>query len=214
MPLHCLTFNPFQENTYVLADATGQATVIDPGMSTPEEERAFDEFLRKQNLTLQACWLTHAHIDHVLGLAHVHKTYGLTPQVHPGERPVYEANPQVAGMYGVALRPLPQPDYSLAAGDAITIGGLSAKQVLAPGHSPASVCFYVEAEGLLVGGDVLFRDSIGRTDLPGGDHATLLASIQREVYTLPKETVVWPGHGPQTTVAYERVNNPFVRAAA
>ena len=211
--LHTLTVNPFQENTYVLADAAGQAVVVDPGMSTPAEEAAFDRLLERHELTLVGCWLTHAHIDHVLGLAHVYATYGHAPHVHPGERPVYEANPQVAGMYGVALKPLPEPVYDLEAGATIAVGGLTAKQLLAPGHSPASVCFYVASESLLIGGDVLFRDSIGRTDLPGGDHDTLLASIQREVYALPKETVVWPGHGPQTTVAYERVNNPFVRAA-
>ena len=211
MPLHQLTFNPFRENTYVLADAAGRAAVIDPGMSDARERAAFDAFLREHDLTLEACWLTHAHIDHVLGLAHVAEAYGLRPRLHPGERPVYEANPQVAAMYGVALDSLPPATYDLADGDEISVGALTAEQILAPGHSPASVCFYVAAEGLLVGGDVLFRDSIGRTDLPGGDHDTLLASIRDRVYALPKETPVWPGHGPATTVAHERVNNPFVR---
>ena len=212
MPLHCLTFNPFQENTYVLADAAGQAAVIDPGMSDASERDEFDHFLRKHNLTLVACWLTHAHIDHVLGLSHIDNVYDLQPHVHPGERPVYESNPQVASMYGVALADLPPAKYDIADGKVMQVGQLSLKPILAPGHSPASVCFYLEAEGLLIGGDVLFRESIGRTDLPGGDHETLLKSIREQVYTLPKKTVVWPGHGPQTTVAYERVNNPFVRA--
>ncbi len=212
MPLHCLTFNPFQENTYVLADATGQAVVIDPGMSDAAERNTFDRFLRKHNLTLAACWLTHAHIDHVLGLAHVSDAYGLRPRVHPGERPVYDSNPQVAAMYGMPLAPLPEATYDITEAEPMHVGQLTLSPILAPGHSPASVCFYLEAEGLLVGGDVLFRDSIGRTDLPGGDHETLLRSIRDKVYTLPKETVVWPGHGPRTTVAYERVNNGFVRA--
>ena len=212
MPLYCLTFNPFQENTYVLADAAGAAVVVDPGMSERAERDAFDAFLRQHQLTLVDCWLTHAHIDHVLGLSHVSEVYGLTPRLHPGERHVYAANPQVAAMYGLPLAPLPEPRYDLVEGGEMACGTLSLKPVLAPGHSPASLCFYLEAEGLLIGGDVLFRDSIGRTDLPGGDHATLLRSIREQVYTLPKATVVWPGHGPSTTVAYERVNNPFVRA--
>ncbi len=210
--LHRFTFNPFQENTYILADAAGTAVVIDPGMSTPAEDAEFDLFLRKQNLNLQACWLTHAHIDHVLGLAHIYEAYQLQPHLHPGEHPVYEANPQVANMYGVPLRPLPSPLYDLADNATIDIGQLSLKQIFAPGHSPASICFYLEEEQLLIGGDVLFRDSIGRTDLPGGDHQTLLSAIRARVYTLPKATVVHPGHGPETTVAYERVNNPFVQA--
>jgi len=211
--LYKLTFNGFQENTYILGNEAGQAVVIDPGMSDASECEEFDGFLRKHNLTLAACWLTHAHIDHVLGLGHIFETYNLQPRVHPGEKVVYEANPQVAAMYGMLLRELPQPVYDLKEGDAISFGELSLKLLLAPGHSPASVCFYCESEGFLVGGDVLFRDSIGRTDLPGGDHATLLNSIREQVYTLPKATVVWPGHGPETTVAYERVNNPFVRAS-
>jgi len=211
--LHKITFNPFQENTYIIANEEGQAAVIDPGMSDTSECEEFDGFLRKHNLTLTACWLTHAHIDHVLGLAHVFETYGLKPRMNPGEQVVYESNPQVAAMYGMLLRELPEPIFDLNEGDVITFGNLSLKLLLAPGHSPASLCFYCESEGFLVGGDVLFRDSIGRTDLPGGNHETLLNSIREQVYTLPKATIVWPGHGPETTVAYERVNNPFVRAS-
>ncbi len=211
--LYRITFNPFQENTYIFANELGQAAVIDPGMSDTSECEEFDSFLRKHNLTLVACWLTHAHIDHVLGLAHVFETYGLKPRMHPGEQVVYEANPKVAAMYGMLLRQLPEPVFDLKEGEELKFGEATLKLILAPGHSPASICFYCESEGLLIGGDVLFRESIGRTDLPGGDHATLLKSIKEQVYTLPKATVVWPGHGPETTVAFERVNNPFVRAS-
>ena len=209
--LHRFTFNPFRENTYVLAGESGAAVVIDPGMSDPAEGEEFDGFVRQRQLTLEACWLTHAHVDHVLGVPHVHERYGLRPRLHPGERPVYEAQTQVAAMYGIALRPLPPPLYDLADGETIALGDASFRQILAPGHSPASICFYNEAGAYLVGGDVLFRDSIGRTDLPGGDHDTLLRSVRERVYALPKPTAVWPGHGPETTVAYERANNPFVR---
>ena len=210
--LHRLTFNPFQENTYVLAGASGRAVVVDPGMSDRAEREEFDAFLRERGLELEACWLTHAHIDHVLGVPHVYDAYGLRPRLHPRERPVYEANAQVASMYGMALAPLPDPLYELA-DDAVAEGaGHALRQLLAPGHSPGSVCFYQEDAGLLLGGDVLFRESIGRTDLPGGDHDTLLRSVRERVYALPGATTVWPGHGPQTTVAHERANNPFVRA--
>lgn len=210
--LYPITFNPFQENTYILADVNKRAVVIDPGMSDPAERDEFDEFLRKHELSLVDCWLTHAHIDHVLGLAHVYDEYGLAPKLHPGEQPVYDSNPQVAAMYGMPLQPLPPAQYVILEGQALTCGELTLQTILAPGHSPASVCFYLEEEKVLIGGDVLFRDSIGRTDLPGGHHDTLLTSIREKIYTLPKDTIVWPGHGPQTTIAYERVNNPFVRA--
>ena len=210
--LHRLTFNPFQENTYVLAGDGGRAVVVDPGMSDRAERDEFDSFLRKHELELVACWLTHAHIDHVLGVPHVHDAYGLRPRVHPRERPVYEANPQVAGMYGMALAPLPEPVYDLADDASAEAPGRSLRQLLAPGHSPGSICFYDEASASLIGGDVLFRESIGRTDLPGGDHDTLLRSVRERVYALPAATTVWPGHGPETTIAHERANNPFVRA--
>ena len=212
MTLHTLPFNPFQENTYVLADDTGQAVVIDPGMSDQSEREVFDGFLRKHDLTLAACWLTHAHIDHVLGLPHVAQRYGLTPRLHAGEQPVYLAGPQVAAKYGMPLAPLPEPLYDVVEGVPVSVGALTLQVILAPGHSPASVCYYHAASDTLIGGDVLFRDSIGRTDLPGGDHATLLRSIREQVYTLPEDTTVYPGHGPSTTVGYERLNNGFVRA--
>lgn len=213
MQLHRLAYNPFQENTYVLAGDAGEAVVVDPGMSDGPERDEFDSFLRKHDYRLTACWLTHAHIDHVLGVPHVHAAYGLRPRLHPRERPVYEANPQVAGMYGMALAPLPEPVYDLADDEPIAAAGIALRQILAPGHSPGSVCFYDADAELLVGGDVLFRESIGRTDLPGGDHATLLRSVRERVYGLPEATTVWPGHGPATTVGHERDHNPFVRAA-
>lgn len=212
MALHRLTFNGFAENTYLLADEAGEAAVVDPGMSDTSECETFDAFVRQRDLRLAACWLTHAHVDHVLGLPHVYATYGLRPRLHPGERPVYAANPQVASMYGMALAPLPEPVYDLADGAPIRVGQLTLAQILAPGHSPASVCFHDAAGGYLVGGDVLFRDSVGRTDLPGGDRDALLRSIRERVYALPPETVVWPGHGPETTVGHESLRNPFVRA--
>ena len=215
MQLYSLTFNAFQENTYLLADEDGAAVVIDPGMSDQAEEQTFDAFVREKNLELQACWLTHAHLDHILGLSHIAKVYGLQPHLHLGERPVYEAATRQAAMYGMALAPLPEAIYSFEDGATVAIGkessGLTAKLILAPGHSPASICFHVASENTLIGGDVLFRDSIGRTDLPGGDHETLLSSIRKNIYSLPSDTTVWPGHGPKTRIDYERANNPFVR---
>ena len=210
--VHTLTIGPFSENTYLLSDDQGLAVVIDPGMSNPAENAEFDRYIERNKLSLRECWLTHAHIDHVLGLAHVFEQYGLQPRVHPGERPVYEANPQVAMMYGLPLQPLPLPIYDLEDHAILALGEQSWKQILAPGHSPASIAFYNEQSAELIGGDVLFRDSIGRTDLPGGNHEQLLHSIQSRIYTLAPETKVYPGHGPTTTLRYERVNNPFVRA--
>ncbi len=212
--LHRLTFNPFQENTYVLANGDGEAIVFDPGMSDGSERQIFDSFLRQHSLTLKRCYLTHAHIDHILGLGHVRSTYGLEPHTHPGEQVVYTRGADMAGMYGLPLDELPACHYDLTEGTTVAFGNLELQIRLAPGHSPASICFYVPSEELLIGGDVLFRDSIGRTDLPGGNHELLLRSIREQLYTLPPATTVWPGHGPETTVRYERANNPFVRPVA
>lgn len=205
------TVNGFQENTYLVFDKNKKAVIIDPGFSNQSEKEVFDAYIKANQLDLVDCWLTHAHIDHVLGLNHIYKTYGLTPKVHVGEEIVYNSAPQVALAYGMSLEPLPKAEFVLDGKSTVEIGSLKAKQLFAPGHSPASVCFYFEEHGFVIAGDVLFRDSIGRTDLPGGDHETLLKSIKDQLYVLPEETDIYPGHGPKTTIGHEQMNNPFVR---
>ena len=207
-----LTFSPFQENTYVVYDETKECVIIDPGCYGPDEERELQRFVENAQLRPVRLLNTHGHLDHIFGNAFVSETYGLPVETHRGELPVYAAAPQVALQYGIPFpKPSPTPTVFHEAGDTLTFGRTTFEVILAPGHSPASIAFYCRAADLLLGGDVLFRESIGRTDLPGGNHATLLHSIRTQFYPLPDATVVYPGHGPETTIGYEKRRNPFVQ---
>jgi len=205
----CLTNGAFAENCYIVADRdAAEAVLVDPG----EEADLFLARLRTERLVLRAIWLTHAHLDHVLGVGRIVAATGVETWLHPGDRRLYDAAPlQAKAMLGVDLDPLPPPDHALAHGDVLRVGNCAFEVRHAPGHSPGHVIF--AGEGAALVGDVIFAGSVGRTDLPGGDAATLLESIREQVLTLPDETVVHPGHGPQTTVGDERHRNPFVTGA-
>lgn len=161
--------------------------------------------------TLTAIWLTHAHIDHILGVAAVKRATGAPVFLHPADRPLYDALPDQAGWFGMRPEAPPAPDHELAAGRRLTAGGFEFEVRHTPGHSPGSVSFV--GQGTIFGGDVLFNGSIGRTDLPGADSATLMQSIQREFLSLSDSTVVRSGHGPETTIGIERLTNPFLTGA-
>lgn len=206
------TFNPFQENTIVLRNADGECIIFDPGCYDRNEREELKKYIDNQKLTPVKLINTHGHLDHVFGNAFIYDTYDLKPELHKDELKVLQTAPAISSAYGVPFPATsPDPEVFIAEGDVISFGEMTLKTLLCPGHSPASLCFYIEQHGILIGGDVLFRDSIGRTDLPGGDHNTLLNAIKTKVYTLPDETVVYPGHGPTTTVGYEKKHNPFVR---
>jgi len=209
--VHSFVFNGFQENTYLVYDEEGNCAIFDPGMSNPQEEQTLTSFVKEKRLTPVALYNTHCHIDHVLGNRFVYEQYGLIPQFHEGEIPVLVAVQNLAPMYGFKYETSPIPETFLSEGDNVYIGKNSLKLLFVPGHSPAHLCFYAEQSHFLIGGDVLFRNSIGRTDLPGGNHQQLLDNIQQKIYTLPENTVVYPGHGPSTTVEFEKKTNPFIR---
>ena len=195
----------FVENCYlVLDEATGQCAVIDPG----EEAGLICHKIATAGAEPVAIWLTHAHIDHVLGVPRVKSETGVPVVLHEADLPLYRAVPEQAAWFGLHAEPLPAPDQSFAHGDRLHLGGLEFRVAHAPGHSPGHVVLV--GHGVVFGGDVLFQGSIGRTDLPGGDFDTLMASIERELMTLPDSTVVYPGHGPETTVGQERRTNPFL----
>jgi hydroxyacylglutathione hydrolase len=206
-----ITVNPFGENTYILSDSTGECVIIDPGCYTASEQMWLSQHLRAKHLTPVDCWLTHAHLDHVFGCSWVLDTFGLSPKMHKGELPVLAQAPISAQMYGVPMAIPPQPTVFLEENTEISFGNTTLTTLFVPGHSPASLCFYCQAGGFVIAGDTLFEDSIGRTDLPGGNHATLLANIRSQLYTLPAETVVYSGHGKPTTIGKERHSNPFVQ---
>lgn len=209
--IHKFTFGPFAENTFLVDVASGQTVAIDPGMSNPAERTAFDAHLTDNGLTLSAVLLTHAHLDHVAGLDHCHRVHGCTPRLHPTDLETYRQAPLAANLYGFPLDDLPTPQADLAHGDILEFDNCSLEIRFAPGHAPGHVVFINHADRFVIGGDVLFNGSIGRTDLPGGDMQTLLDSIRRELYSLDDDYTVFCGHGPETTIGAEKRSNPFVR---
>jgi len=211
LELASFTFNPFQENTYILHDKTKECVIIDPGCFGPEEEQELREFIEGKNLKPTKLILTHAHIDHVMGCRFVKNTWNLPIYMHRDEIPVLESTNKVGQMYGIPVATPPPADEFLAPGDTFTVGEHELTVLFTPGHSPGSISFYYAAQQLLISGDVLFQGSIGRTDLPGGDFATLENSIRTQLYTLPDEVKVYSGHGPHTTIGREKRGNPFVR---
>lgn len=210
--VHYFTFNAFQENTYIVYDEEGNCAIFDPGVSSPQEEKTLISYIEDNKLTPVALYNTHCHIDHVLGNKFIHETYGLMPNFHEGELPVLVTVENIAPMYGFRYDVSPIPQTFIKEGDYIFIGKHTLKALFVPGHSPAHLCFYSEAHGFVIGGDVLFKNSIGRTDLPGGNHDLLMENIKLKIYTLPESTIIYPGHGPSTTVGFEKKTNPFIRA--
>lgn len=206
-------FNPYQENTYVLYDEKSRdCLIVDPGMDGPAEERMLQSFIEEEGLNPVLLLNTHCHIDHVLGNRYVFEQWGLIPQFHKNEVPILVAVDNYAPQMGIRYETSPIPAIFLEEGQDLDFGGHILKVIFTPGHSPGHVCYFSETQNFLLGGDVLFRNSIGRTDLPGGNHETLLRSIATQLYTLPEETIVYPGHGSHTTVGFEKKTNPFVRA--
>jgi hydroxyacylglutathione hydrolase len=199
----------FVQNAWIIADpASRDAVIVDPG---EESDRILAEVAARQ-LTVTAIWLTHAHIDHIWGVDAVRASTGAPVWLHPDDRRWYDVLPEQGKMFGIEGLPrLAPPDHDLVHGESVAVGGFEFAVRHVPGHAPGHVAFI--GHGAAVSGDVLFMDSIGRTDLAGGDHEQLLQSIHREMLTLPDETRVLPGHGPETTVGRERRRNLFLVGA-
>jgi glyoxylase-like metal-dependent hydrolase (beta-lactamase superfamily II) len=206
------TFNAFQENTFLVSDeGTKKAIIIDPGCHDLTEREELINHIEKEDLEIVAIVNTHCHVDHVFGNAFLKKRYPDAPlYIHRGELPILKTYPTFAAMYGLSAEPSPMPDLYLEDGDVLTFGKTILKVLLTPGHSPASLSFYSEEDRYIIGGDVLFYDSIGRTDLPGGDYDTLIQSIEKHFLSLNDDIKVYCGHGQSTTIGHERRNNPFL----
>ena len=207
------TFNAFQENTYIIYAANGEAIIVDPGCSSTTENNALLHFVTQHNLKVVQLINTHCHLDHILGNQLIASTYGLELFLHPNEEQMLILSPQAAKMYGVQLNAYKGPLHFLSGGDVVKLGEDELKVLDAPGHSPGSICLYSQAGGFIIAGDVLFRESIGRTDLPGGNHKVLIESIQTQLFTLPDNVVVYSGHGTTTTIGHEKQYNPFLQNA-
>ncbi len=207
--IQSFTFNPFQENTYLVYLDSGECMIVDPGCYNREEELELEEFIHEKGLVPKLLVNTHCHIDHVLGNAFVSKKYGLTPLFHTKEHLVMDAVEMVAGMYGVPYTP--SPEGRNFEGDCINLEEEKFEILFVPGHSPGHVALYHAASATLLAGDTLFHESIGRTDLPGGHMETLLDSIRQKLFVLPDSTVVYPGHMQSTTIGHEKKHNPFLK---
>ena len=202
-------FNPFMENTYVLYDETREACIIDPGCYEEYEQEMLRKFISAENLKVTGLINTHGHIDHVLGNTFVAETYGVGLQIHPEDVAVLKAVEAYAPSYGFNhYQPL-EPSVMLHEGDTVRFGTTEMEVMFLPGHAPGHIGLLNRSEKMLVSGDVIFRESVGRTDLPGGDHATLLDSIREKLFMLDDDIVVYCGHGPETMIGHEKRYNPF-----
>lgn len=210
MKVQTFTFNPFEENTYVLYDETGECVIVDPGCYDRAEQRQLTDFIAAKNLKPVRLINTHCHIDHVFGISFVCEHYGLKLEIHEGELIVLKFAKQAGMMYGTPVDDMPEPGSFLQEGDVVTFGNTKLEVLFTPGHSPASICFYDKESKQLISGDVLFKGSIGRTDLPGGNYETLMQNIFTKLMTLDDYVKVYPGHMDATTIGKERRNNPFI----
>lgn len=210
LQLHPFIFNDFQENTYLLWDETNECIIIDPGCYYENERSDIEKFIKGKNLKPVLLLNTHCHIDHVFGNRWVKEKFSIPFYCHQKDLPMLNALESTGKMYGMAVEKSPQPDQLIDEGEVIHFGNSELQIFFTPGHSSGSICFYSAIDKMIISGDVLFQQSIGRFDLPGGDYETLMQSIIKKLLSLPDEVRVYSGHGPATTIGAERRNNPFI----
>jgi len=211
LTVKAFSFNPVEENTYILYNEKKECCIIDPGFYFAAEREKFKGFIEETSLQPTLLLNTHCHLDHVFGNKFVHDTWGLSLHIHEKEKQMLDLAPASGEMWQLPFENYEGELIFIKETSGIKIGKDELEIRFAPGHSPGHVCFYDEADGFAISGDVLFHGSIGRTDLPGGDFHTLINSIQTQLFTLPDETKIYCGHGPMTTVGFEKMNNPFVK---
>lgn len=203
-------FNNFQVNTYILHNEKGECLIIDPACYSREEEKQITDFIESNHLTLVKTINTHNHIDHILGNPFIKDTYNIPLLAHQSGDIFLKSAFDSAAAFGFILKEVVSPDAFIDEGDVIELGSDLLQVIYTPGHADGSICLYSEADKFVITGDALFKDSIGRTDLPTGDFEVLNKNIKEKLFTLPPDTLVYPGHGPATTIGDELMNNPFV----
>ncbi len=203
-------FNGFQENTYLLYDETKETIIIDPGCYSMKEQFELENYLTKNNLKVVKLLNTHCHIDHVLGNNFVCSKFKVELYIHELDLPTLHATTEYGHLYGFTIDKSPEPNYFIKEDDKIKFGNTTLEVLFVPGHAPGHIVFVNHEQRFVINGDVLFRGSIGRTDLPGGDHNTLIHNIKTKMFALPDDFVVHSGHGPTTTIGYEKQYNPFL----
>ena len=210
LKIKSFVFSPIQENTYLLYNVHNECMIIDPGCYFPEEKDELKGFITQSGLIPRMLLNTHCHLDHVFGNKFIAETYSLTLQLHAKEKMLLDYAPTSGLMYNMPFDNYTGDYLFLKEGDLIKLGEDELAVIEAPGHSPGHVCFYCAKQNFIISGDVLFNRSMGRTDLPGGDHDALIKNIKEKLLILPDETVVYSGHGPETTIGEEKKYNPFL----
>ena len=211
LSIKCFQFSPIQENTYLLYNEFNNCIIIDPGCYFEEEREILAQFILSNQLKPQILLNTHCHLDHVFGNKFISETYQLTPQIHPNEKQVLDYAPTSGLIYNMPFDNYVGPLKYIEAGEKIKLDNDELVSIFTPGHSPGSLSFYCKSQNFVIGGDVLFHRSIGRTDLPGGNFETLISSIKNELFVLPDETIVYSGHGEKTNIGDEKRENPFLK---
>lgn len=206
-------FNPFSENTYVISDSeTGECAIIDAGCYYADEQDILSGYIIENNLKVKYLLATHLHLDHNFGDRHVYNTFNVGLTAHPDDAFLLDNMKEQASMFGIQLQDPPIPiDQNVHENDIFKIGKYSLRAIHVPGHSPGSIIYYCKEEKIAFGGDVLFRGSIGRTDLPGGNYNQLITGIREKLFILPEDTVIYSGHGPSTTIGFEKKQNPYLQ---
>lgn len=203
-------FNPFQENTYVLYDNTNECVIIDAGCHSETEQEELVNFIKSNNLKPKLAINTHGHVDHVLGNSFIKSQFNIDIAGHAEDMPMLQSAATHALMYGLTIDDVPLFDKYINEGDTLRFGESEIEVVYTPGHSRGGVCLLLKKENFMISGDTLFKASIGRTDLPGGNYDTLIESIKNKILTLQEDIIVYPGHGEPTTTGWEKENNPFL----
>lgn len=203
-------FNPFRENTYIVWDDTGECIIIDPGCENAREQDELKSELGKNGLKPVKLINTHCHIDHILGNAFIKDAFSIPLIIHKLELPLLANSDQQAAFFGLESCKQVEPDSFIEEGDTIQFGESEFDVLHIPGHSPGGISLVNRKEKIAFTGDVLFQGSIGRSDLPGGDHNLLIKNIKEKLLLLDPDTIVYPGHGPATKIAIERNTNPFL----
>ncbi len=202
-------FNEFQTNCYVLYDDSGEAIIIDGAVNSERELNELTSFFEEKNLNLKYILNTHGHLDHVCGNSYLKPIYKKDIISHKADDVLIENAQEHARQFYMEIKQPPKPDKHIEENDIVSFGNTKLKVLLIPGHTPGSIALYSEEDNFVITGDALFQGSIGRTDLPSGSYNQLINSISTKLFTLPDKTVVLPGHGNQTSIGYEKVNNPF-----
>lgn len=206
------TFNPVGENTYLIWDEESrEAAIIDAGMSNNRENSIISEFITQEKLQLKYALQTHMHFDHIWGLSYIQETYGLKPLCHAAEESIYRDVPEMTSMFRLSMNwNLPVVERYINEGDTFQLGNTTIKVLHTPGHTPGGLSYYIPSANIIFTGDTLFQGSIGRTDLPGGNLSEEIDSIKNKIITLPSETIIYSGHGPESNIGWELKNNPYL----